>query len=136
MRQAAAREAIKAATADEFVLETIEGNRALSVRILVGTPFSRPGVPPVTQAGLRRVASRSRGAPRVGRRRVAIRMKKQDIGVPFGHIWAGAKTGSRQGRVLVEPYSRARRPIRPLAGRYSWGAFDLQSIPAFAKMLG
>ena len=67
---------------------------------------------------------------------VAIRVKKQDIGVPFGHIWMGGQNRLRQGRVLVEPYSRANRPIRPLVGRYSWGALDLQTIPAFVKMLG
>jgi hypothetical protein len=63
-------------------------------------------------------------------------MKKQDIGVPFGHIWASVQKGSRHGRVLVQPYSRANRHIRPLVGRYSSGAFDLQTIPASVKMLG
>jgi hypothetical protein len=63
-------------------------------------------------------------------------MKKHDIRVPFGHIWAGLQTGSRQGRPLVEPYSRDNRYIPPSVGRYSSGAFDLQTILAFVKMLG
>ena len=62
-------------------------------------------------------------------------MKKQDMGVPFGHIWTGGHKGSRQGCVLVEPYSHAERHIQGLVGRYSSGAFDLQAISAFVKML-
>jgi hypothetical protein len=63
-------------------------------------------------------------------------MKKQDIGVLIGHISLGTPTGSCRRRALVEPYRRASRQKRTLSGRYSRGAFDLQTHPACVKMLG
>jgi hypothetical protein len=63
-------------------------------------------------------------------------MKKHHIAVPFGHNWAGTKEGSCRQRLLGDPYRRASRHQRPPGGRYSAGAFDLQTHLAFVKMPG